>query len=585
MNKKLLKNYTINNNSGIVGLVLVFVIFLVLLTLAVSMSPLKSYLSGIPGQPSKVEAVTTTTFTPTIVPVSDPEIPNPWRGSYEWYNLDPQPAGWPVMDTYVRFPWRYLPTCDCGFESAQGVYHWDRFDAELAKAQAKGGKFGTRVIAVSSFDGGTWTPQYIMDNTNGTTYQGLYIPEWNNPFFIQRAQALVSAIAARYGNDPRFGFIDIGFVGDFGEWHCYGFPEANGGSACNMTMTNKQAIIDAHINAFTNPNQRVVMMSDDTAALDYALNQSPRVGWRRDSLGSTHFSVDLVLSTVGQERWKNAPVITEFFGSLGNGMMTKALQDTKNYHIGMIGNGNFGNLNRLNPQEKKNFELANKTAGYRFELNKLIITNPIATGSAFTITSDWSNQGVTPAYSPWNVTFELRDPSGNLVVWEGASSANLETLLPTSGTPVTINDTFSLPATVVDGFYDLYVKVLDPETYYSPLRLAISGRNADGSYKLGSVTVGNPGPTPTPSVITGIITGIVYSSAGGTISGAKVSLVVNGTTKTYNTDALGNYTIPDLPVGTYSVTYSAPGYTTQTVSVAVTAGSTTTQNVTLTSRR
>jgi hypothetical protein len=48
------------------------------------------------------------------------------------------------------------------------------------------------------------------------------------------------------------------------------------------------------------------------------------------------------------------------------------------------------------------------------------------------------------------------------------------------------------------------------------------------------------------------------------ISGAKVTVVINGTTRTFVTDSSGYYEMRKVPLGNYSLSYAAPGYETDT---------------------
>lgn len=88
-------------------------------------------------------------------------------------------------------------------------------------------------------------------------------------------------------------------------------------------------------------------------------------------------------------------------------------------------------------------------------------------------------------------------------------------------------------------------------------------------------------PTTQAVIIPGTISGVVSSSKGGPVAGAKVAIVVNGSTKNYTADSAGSYTIPGLSAGTYSVTYSATGYQMKTLSIRVNQGQTIVQDVTL----
>jgi chitodextrinase len=107
----------------------------------------------------------------------------------------------------------------------------------------------------------------------------------------------------------------------------------------------------------------------------------------------------------------------------------------------------------------------------------------------------------------------------------------------------------------------------------------VKARNAAGNVSAASNTAS--AATQAPPSTTGNITGTVYSSAGGVVGGAKISLTVGGSRKTYVTTSLGVYTISNLTTGTYKLSFSARGYTSQSASVTVAANTTVTKNITL----
>src|SRR5207244_5840477 len=108
-------------------------------------------------------------------------------------------------------------------------------------------------------------------------------------------------------------------------------------------------------------------------------------------------------------------------------------------------------------------------------------TSQITANTEFTFIIKWSNTNVTTAYNPWNVMIQLKNSSGT-IVWQGKSSLDLQTLLPTTDkttgidNSVTITDRFKLPSTIPTGNYAVSIQILDPDHYYEPLRLAIQGR-------------------------------------------------------------------------------------------------------------
>jgi Carboxypeptidase regulatory-like domain len=66
--------------------------------------------------------------------------------------------------------------------------------------------------------------------------------------------------------------------------------------------------------------------------------------------------------------------------------------------------------------------------------------------------------------------------------------------------------------------------------------------------------------------VSGTILGTVTDAGGATVGNAQVTIVLTGQTTTYTavTNESGNFTEPDLPSGTYTVTVTAPGFKTET---------------------
>jgi hypothetical protein len=95
----------------------------------------------------------------------------------------------------------------------------------------------------------------------------------------------------------------------------------------------------------------------------------------------------------------------------------------------------------------------------------------------------WLNAGVAPIYKEHWLVVQLR------------SSKNTETIR----VPVDIrkwlpgdavfDGTLYVPENLADGTYDFRVAMLDPRTGQPAIRFAIEGRQDDGWYDLGSLTV------------------------------------------------------------------------------------------------
>ena len=120
------------------------------------------------------------------------------------------------------------------------------------------------------------------------------------------------------------------------------------------------------------------------------------------------------------------------------------------------------------------------------------------------------------------------------------------------------------------------------------IALVMTGCSGDDGSNGAPGAAGTPGATGATGaagadgVSTGTISGTITDSgtkvviANGTVT---LDPAVDGVTPAVNTD--GTYTVADVPIGVYSITFSAPGYTDATATVSVVAGQTMTKDAAL----
>lgn len=449
---------------------------------------------------------------PAVIPLAAPEVVNPMRGLYKWRGTERSPLPRPAFDTYDRFDWRDL-------EPVKTAYDFSKIERFLTTARAEGrrGSFRVRCLVrgnlcpdyISAALPQGWWSQREAKGKPPEIKGGTYVPDWNDPFFLERVDQLLAALGARYDGDPRITLIDIGMFGVFGEWHTSGFTYPGPPGAEPATPASMRRLIDAHVKAF--PRTRLVMMSG-APVLDYALGLSDRMGWRRDSLGDRHFN-DLQKSAgwaLAKDRWKTAPVITEF---MNPPILALARTQVVPYHVALIGNGNTARIEPLDTGQMADLSLMGKLTGYRFELRRVSLPGHVAPGGTLSLEAEWANAGATPAYEPWSVRYQLRDAQGRMA-FEGRSELNLEkflvddTPLPLPGGPKTppaaaldrpvvrppasivrVRDSWRLPVDLAAGTYALHVIVTLPGSYLPPMQLANQGQARDGSYPLAKLVV------------------------------------------------------------------------------------------------
>lgn len=434
------------------------------------------------------DSPTLVTSAPTIIPLSDPEIVNPLRGFHRWYGVEGIPQPRPAYDHYVRYGWREL-------EPIKGQYDFSLIERDMQAAQAAGARFAFRVMSVNGFSAPVVVPDYLRHEVGGKfcryNNQDVWVPNWDQPVFTARAQALIAALGARFNGDPRLAYYDLGVYGHWGEWHTGGLCTPPASAA------TKRALVDLQLGAF--PTTRTLMNSGgaEVDAFVYALSQSPRVGIRVDSLCDPWFGEQFTANAqkfaAMQERWKTAPVISEFVGGM-HPDITRCDQQVRDWHIATVAGGNFGAWSSYTANEQAQLLLLGKHTGYRFQIKELSYPSEATTGVPFTINVQWENVGITPAYEPFTVVFELRPQGQPIAAWVGVSQLQLERLLPTAQAQQ-VADSLILSRRLPPGWYDLSVAVRDFSGTRPPLALANAGRTSDGHYPLGRIFVhaGAPG--------------------------------------------------------------------------------------------
>lgn len=425
--------------------------------------------------------------------VKDTMLLNPGVGLYRWNGNEVAP--FPSMDRYSRCNWNVL-------ELAQGVYDFSSLKNEAAAAASDPDGKGTYGFAfrcmVQNVDHAY--PAYL-DSKMTSWYSNnkkCWVPDWNNPYFLERHDSLVANLGRTFNNDPRIGYVEIRTYGNWGEGHMAGF-EAPPAPLTTITAETFKHIIDVFVKAF--PDKQLIVMSDDPTQLDYAMTISEKgmkypIGWRRDSWSNPQMNSLLNSTAWGKtiNRWKKAPVIIEPYGNSQN-TYTECPNQTLQYHISAISNGNIDAWSSMTSVQQSSFLQSVKMSGYHYVLRSFGYADSLIAGKSNTVKTIWSNVGVAPAYRLWNVKYRLCDTSTGSIVWETVSSLDLRTFLPTYNfttiidSPQTVQDTFTLPSSVAAGNYNLEMIVVDALNYYNPLKIAISGRRSDGSYPLGTIRV------------------------------------------------------------------------------------------------
>jgi hypothetical protein len=130
------------------------------------------------------------------------------------------------------------------------------------------------------------------------------------------------------------------------------------------------------------------------------------------------------------------------------------------------------------------------TSSAQVALRRVRLPSTIEADIGFGIDALWSNSG-SAISEAWEVVYQLRQKDGSIAT-ELVSEYDLTTMLEISASTTDDEENdeqFWVGTDVTSGSYGLNVLVRDPAGQRAPLQLAITGRQSDGSYRLGEVTV------------------------------------------------------------------------------------------------
>lgn len=497
------------------------------------------------------------TFTPITT-----EIIAPGRGAEQWNNSTDRisnpdlsnPQGTEnSLDVYWRIKWTQLEQGVTQGNYVFGEYvvngpgdtTWNDFDRIFRDAIDNRQKVSLGIMSVhegapsdyESYDGAISSyPEYLHDlmQAEGTTdfvASGTWVPNYNSVNHLARRRALHERIKSYVDTASYAGFyyrqviycIDIRGFGQYDEWHSGGIAQdaASFPAGTYPTLATFKELIDMHtevftdwplvmlIAAFNGGSSGIGLFNQDPEMAHYALTASNAwgpVGWRRDQVGATDSYLETLLEN-NTRTFAGSPTFGSIFlnmyryapgtgeplpGAAGYNLMANVEEKVALYHHTSFGNGNYLPTPSNTGTAATNIRAGFKRAGYRLEFTG---GSAVVGTSTFRVNLDWLNKGVAPTYENWIVEYKLKN-GGGTVVWTDTSSFTPKLFRPDQGN-ITATDIFTKPV-LADGSYTLLATIKDTTGYRDPLPLAITGRDVDGSYLLGSVTFPGVGPRPDP---------------------------------------------------------------------------------------
>ncbi|MEA3225772.1 MAG: beta-galactosidase, partial [Planctomycetota bacterium] len=217
---------------------------------------------------------------------------------------------------YFRFDWDTL-------EPDEGKYDFDLIDSLLDKARERDQDLAMRFMPTRPADLEGGTPNWYSRRSKGFWYTKNnrlgWAPDHNDPYFLAKQEALVSAFGEKYDGHRNIIRMDIGSVGFWGEWHMsHTEPEVP-----MISEENAIKVIDMYLEHWS--KTPLSMLIGYVPGLRYAVRKG--AGWRADSMGDYGYysadwchMFDSYPQNLAQARawdaWKNGPVAFEPPGSM-----------------------------------------------------------------------------------------------------------------------------------------------------------------------------------------------------------------------------------------------------------------------------
>lgn len=395
----------------------------------------------------------------------------------------------PYLRADATFPhsleWDYTKLSDV--MTGPTNFNWAPFDAKLSAAAARGHQFIARFYL--EWPGKTTgVPQYLIDaglplrrwtNTNTQPHPPAvdHTPDYEDPRLRAALTNFIHALGHRYDGDPRLGFVGLGLLGTWGEWHNY--PNQQ----WFASKTVQREVMDAFEEAFKK-TKLVVRYPAGTNDSRYADNSTRAIGYHDDSFAwatvhtgrrNDDWFFETRLRAAGAlDKWHTQPIGGEVRPEVWKCLFDEPSCAPKGQefdrcvevtHASWLCNeGVFRGQARGAARERA--LRAAQRLGY--ELHVARVALDVSDGQ-LNISIQVTNTGVAPFYYDWPVELAALDDTGRIVkTWN--PDWKLTGILPGESAPLWRFEAGlqSLPA----GAHPLLLRVPNPLPIGSPLRFA-----------------------------------------------------------------------------------------------------------------
>jgi hypothetical protein len=371
-------------------------------------------------------------------------------------------------------------------------FDWSVFERKLNAAATRRCQFYARFY-LEWPNRKTAVPQFLLDQgltlrawTNSqdhppTAHQ---TPDYEDPRLRAALTNFICALGARYDGDPRLGFIGLGLLGTWGEWHDHPHHE------WFASKTVQQEVMSAYEAAF----KRTRLVARYPAGTDhpwYADNNRRAIGYHDDSFAwatahtgkqsESWFFESLMRRAGALEKWRHQPIGGEARPEVWDCLFNEPSCAPKGQefdrcvaatHVSWLCDQGVFRTN-LNGVARERAIRAARQMGYELHVAEADLA---LAGSKLTLTLSITNTGVAPFYYDWLIELGALDAAGALAAtWPTAWKL---TNIQPGDAPVRWQRDADISG-LKPGTYRLLLRVPNPMPGDKPLRFANQAQDQD----------------------------------------------------------------------------------------------------------
>ena len=390
---------------------------------------------------------------------------------------------------YFRVYWKFL-------EPEEGKYNWEMIDKALSTAQSRGQTLMLRIAPHGTGperDVPPWYRAMVGDKRDWKYHSSVngWVVDPEDFRYVKYFGGMIASLGKRYDGHPGLNAVDLSFIGAWGE----------GAGSELLTEQTMHGLVDAYTDNFTKTPLIALLMDEKTNK--YAQEKgNGNVGWRVDCIGDlgfwakdqngwTHmydFYPQAIIEYGTEDAWKTAPISLEICGTFLRWrdqekytaeQVKYIFDETLKWHI-----SSFNAKSSPVPPEWEPMvnEWLNKM-GYRFVLRRFTYPEKVKRNERLDFTSWWENKGVAPCYEPFPLAIRLVNKKDNHLF---LTRAHIPKWLPGDNV---YDDAIFIPADMKPGEYEVQIALVDQRTQLPAVLLAIAGKNKEGWYPLGNISI------------------------------------------------------------------------------------------------